>query len=158
MTLAGADALVGRNSYYENNVGGTFVLLSLMKKYSVNAIVFSSSATVYGAPERLPIDEDSRTSCTNPYGRTKVCLTRTPSETFQTHISCFLKLFIEEIIRDMAVSDPDLKAVILRYFNPCGAHKSGLIGEDPKGERIRPAPLPSLPKCLSLSPQGFPTT
>lgn len=84
-----------------------------MKKHGVNNIVFSSSATVYGFPEKLPIDEESRTSCTNPYGRTK--------------------LFIEEIIRDICVSDPASRAVILRYFNPCGAHKSGLIGEDPKG-------------------------
>ena len=98
--------------YYDNNVNGTLVLLQVMKENCCNKIVFSSSATVYGSPDQVPITETSPLRCTNPYGRTK--------------------LFIEEILRDMNSSD-DIKVVILRYFNPVGAHESGLIGEDPTG-------------------------
>jgi len=99
--------------YYEQNVHGTVTLLKVMKKYECKRIVFSSSATVYGDPASVPITEDFPTSATNPYGRTK--------------------LFIEEILKDLAVSDEEWNIVLLRYFNPIGAHKSGLIGEDPQG-------------------------
>ncbi|NLS94785.1 MAG: UDP-glucose 4-epimerase GalE [Planctomycetaceae bacterium] len=99
-------------AYYENNVGGTVSLLKAMDKTAVRSIVFSSSATVYGDPAQLPIPETAPLSATNPYGRTK--------------------LFIEEILRDLAVADPRWSLVILRYFNPVGAHPSGLIGEDPQ--------------------------
>lgn len=100
--------------YYDNNVNGTLVLLAAMKKHRVNNIIFSSSATVYGNPEILPITEDSKTGgTTNPYGRSK--------------------LHIEEILQDVCESNAEFKAVALRYFNPVGADKSGLIGEDPNG-------------------------
>jgi UDP-glucose 4-epimerase len=99
--------------YYDNNVNGTLVLLSVMQKCNCKKIVFSSSATVYGDPHMTPIKEDFPLSATNPYGKTK--------------------LFIEEILRDLFVSDPAFKIVLLRYFNPVGAHKSGTIGEDPNG-------------------------
>ncbi len=100
-------------AYYDNNIGGTLVLLDEMRRAGVFRLVFSSSATVYGDPASVPIREDFPTSATNPYGRTK--------------------LMIEEILRDLAVSDERWGIVLLRYFNPVGAHKSGLIGEDPKG-------------------------
>lgn len=100
-------------SYYENNMISTFELLKAMAKHNVQKIVFSSSATVYGIPERVPISEDSRLSATNPYGRTK--------------------LFLEYVLRDAAVANPALRVSLLRYFNPAGAHPSGLIGEDPSG-------------------------
>ncbi len=99
--------------YYDNNIGGTLTLLHVMKKFGCKNIVFSSSATVYGKPERVPIKEDFPTSATNPYGRTK--------------------LMIEQILEDVYVSDQDWNIVLLRYFNPIGAHESGLIGEDPAG-------------------------
>ena len=99
--------------YYDNNLNSTINLLNCMKKFNVKKIVFSSSATVYGDPESNPIKETAKLSCTNPYGRTK--------------------LFIEEILRDFSITDPDFGIVILRYFNPIGAHASGLIGEDPQG-------------------------
>jgi UDP-glucose 4-epimerase len=99
--------------YYENNLISTLVLLDAMRKSGCYHLVFSSSATVYGEPQSLPIKEDAPLSATNPYGRTK--------------------LFIEEILRDMAKSDSRWKIGLLRYFNPVGAHPSGLIGEDPKG-------------------------
>ena len=99
--------------YYLNNIGNTLVLFELMKKYNVKNFVFSSSATVYGNPERLPIDEDCSLSVTNPYGRTK--------------------LMIEDMLRDMCYADNNLNVAILRYFNPIGAHKSGKIGEEPSG-------------------------
>jgi len=115
--FAGLKAVGESNSlpleYYENNVGGTIKLLRVMKKHSVKNIVFSSSATVYGDPARVPITEDFPLSATNPYGRTK--------------------LFIEEILRDVWNSDQSWNIVLLRYFNPVGAHKSGTIGEDPRG-------------------------
>jgi len=99
--------------YYDNNINGTLVLLAAMKEAGCKKIVFSSSATVYGDPHTTPIKEDFPLSATNPYGRTK--------------------LFIEEILRDVNVSDESFKVVLLRYFNPVGAHKSGTIGEDPNG-------------------------
>ncbi len=99
--------------YYDNNIYGTLVLLDVMRKHNVKKIVFSSSATVYGTPERLPLDENCSLSTTNPYGSTK--------------------LMLENIMQDLYVSDKDWNIVLLRYFNPVGAHESGLIGEDPKG-------------------------
>lgn len=97
--------------YYHNNITGTLYLLEIMKKHNVKNIVFSSSATVYGMDNDAPFEESLPTSATNPYGRTK--------------------LFIEHIIRDMYVSDKSWSGVLLRYFNPIGAHESGRIGEDP---------------------------
>ena len=99
--------------YYENNVCGTVNLLKSMIKHNVKTIVFSSSATVYGNPKSLPIYEDFPTSPTNPYGETK--------------------LMIEKMLADVCKSKKDFTAVILRYFNPVGAHESGLIGENPVG-------------------------
>jgi len=99
--------------YYDNNISGTVILCEVMKRNSCKNIVFSSSATVYGDPQTVPIKEDFPLSATNPYGRSK--------------------LFIEEILRDVYVSDNEWKIVLLRYFNPVGAHKSGTIGEDPNG-------------------------
>lgn len=99
--------------YYDNNVNGTLVLLDIMKKFKCKKIVFSSSATVYGDPATTPIKENFPLSTTNPYGRSK--------------------LFIEEILRDIYISDNEFKTIILRYFNPVGAHISGTIGEDPNG-------------------------
>ena len=100
-------------AYYENNLMSTLNLLKCMEKYGVNDFVFSSSATVYGTNEVMPLREDFPTGATNPYGRTK--------------------LFIEEILKDCNVANPKLNIAILRYFNPIGAHSSGLIGEDPNG-------------------------
>lgn len=99
--------------YYSNNLIGTLNLLQMMKKYQVNNFVFSSSATVYGNPASNPITEDFPLSTTNPYGATK--------------------LMIEDVIRDYCKANPSFNASILRYFNPVGAHKSGLIGEAPNG-------------------------
>jgi UDP-glucose 4-epimerase len=99
--------------YYDNNINGTLVLCQVMNEFGCKKIVFSSSATVYGDPHTTPIKEDFPLSATNPYGRTK--------------------LFIEEILRDIYKSDNSFKIILLRYFNPVGAHKSGLIGEDPNG-------------------------
>ena len=99
--------------YYDNNVYGALRLLEAMKEYGCRQIVFSSSATVYGDPATVPILEDFSLSATNPYGRSK--------------------LMIEEILRDLYVSDTTWKIILLRYFNPVGAHPSGLIGEDPDG-------------------------
>lgn len=99
--------------YFHNNITGTLILCDVMRKHNVKNIVFSSSATVYGSPKTVPIKEDFALSVTNPYGRTK--------------------LMLEEIFRDLVVADPSLNVILLRYFNPIGAHKSGLIGEDPKG-------------------------
>ena len=99
--------------YYDNNIVGTLRLLEAMEECGVRTLVFSSSATVYGDPQRLPLTEDHPRSATNPYGRTK--------------------LMIEEILRDLHHSDPSWRCGILRYFNPVGAHASGLIGEDPRG-------------------------
>ena len=99
--------------YYENNLNGTFVLLKVMREFNCKTIVFSSSATVYGMNNPVPYIEGMPTSATNPYGYTKV--------------------MIEQMLSDICVADPDFRAVALRYFNPIGAHKSGLIGEDPNG-------------------------
>lgn len=101
-------------SYYDNNVNGTLVLAQVMAENGVNRMIFSSSATVYGDPASVPITEDFPTSATNPYGRSK--------------------LMVEEIFRDYcAAPGNDWRVALLRYFNPVGAHKSGTIGEDPKG-------------------------
>ena len=99
--------------YFDNNLGGTIALLRAMQAHGVPRLVFSSSATVYGEPERLPLDETARLSVTNPYGRTK--------------------LMAEQIVADACAADPRLSAISLRYFNPVGAHPSGLIGESPNG-------------------------
>lgn len=99
--------------YYRNNLGTTLTLLETMEQRGVKRLVFSSSATVYGTPERLPIDEECSLSVTNPYGATK--------------------LMIEDILRDVYNADNGWHVALLRYFNPVGAHESGLIGEDPKG-------------------------
>jgi UDP-glucose 4-epimerase len=100
-------------AYYANNVGGLLNLCTAMSVHGCKALVFSSSATVYGAPESLPIREDSPLSATNPYGATK--------------------LMSEDILRDLQRADPAWSIALLRYFNPVGAHESGLIGEDPRG-------------------------
>lgn len=100
--------------YYRNNLDTTLTLLETMKKYNCTRLIFSSSATVYGDPERVPITEDMHVgNCSNPYGKTKY--------------------MIEEILKDTAHADPELSVVLLRYFNPIGAHKSGLLVEDPNG-------------------------
>ena len=100
--------------YYENNISGAITLLETMKKYNVKKFIFSSSATVYGDPEIIPITEECKTGgTTNPYGTTK--------------------LFIEQILKDLYNSDNEWDIAILRYFNPVGAHESGLIGEEPQG-------------------------
>ena len=99
--------------YYENNISGTISLLQVMENYGVRKIIFSSSATVYGDPERLPLDENCRLSTTNPYGSTK--------------------LMMENIMRDVHKANTEWNIILLRYFNPVGAHESGRIGEDPKG-------------------------
>lgn len=99
--------------YYDNNIGSTISLLKVMRNYNCKNLVFSSSATVYGKAKRMPIEEDFETGATNPYGRTK--------------------LFIEEILKDVCIADNSMNVILLRYFNPVGAHESGLIGENPKG-------------------------
>jgi UDP-glucose 4-epimerase len=99
--------------YYQNNVAGTLVLCEVMAAHGVKDLVFSSSCTVYGQPQRVPITEDFPLSATNPYGRSK--------------------LMIEDILRDLHVADPAWNIALLRYFNPVGAHPSGRIGEDPRG-------------------------
>ena len=100
--------------YYENNLGGTFTLLGCLAKAGCKNIVFSSSATVYGQPKSVPIKEDFPTpGCTNPYGWTK--------------------LMMEQVFKDVQKADPEWNVILLRYFNPIGAHESGLIGEDPAG-------------------------
>ena len=99
--------------YFENNISGTITLLQVMKQAGVRRLVFSSSATVYGDPERVPVQEDARLQVTNPYGRTK--------------------LVMEQLIEDLCQNDAGFRAANLRYFNPVGAHASGLIGEDPSG-------------------------
>jgi UDP-glucose 4-epimerase len=99
--------------YYRNNLGGLITLTRTMQRHDCRALVFSSSATVYGEPERLPIAEDSLLSATNPYGATK--------------------LMGETILRDLGAAEPQWRIALLRYFNPVGAHESGLIGESPQG-------------------------
>ena len=98
--------------YYNNNVSGTLVLIDVMKKFNCKTFVFSSSATVYGNPDTVPIKENFPLFATNPYARSKIVL--------------------ENFLKDIFISDKKYKIGILRYFNPIGAHKSGLIGEDPK--------------------------
>jgi UDP-glucose 4-epimerase len=100
-------------NYYYNNITSTVILCEVMKTHNVKKMVFSSSATVYGMPEQVPISEEAPLFTLNPYGRTK--------------------LMIEEILRDLYASDPTWSIALLRYFNPVGAHESGLIGEDPNG-------------------------
>lgn len=100
--------------YYTNNISGALVVLDTMRKYGCKKFIFSSSATVYGEPERIPLTEDCKTGgTTNPYGTTK--------------------LFIEQILKDTYFADNEWDVCILRYFNPVGAHESGLIGEEPQG-------------------------
>ena len=99
--------------YYRNNLDSTLTLLEVMNEFNCKKIVFSSSATVYGSPKSLPIKEDFPLSTTNPYGTTK--------------------LIIEGILKDLYKSDNEWSIAILRYFNPIGAHKSGLLGENPNG-------------------------
>ncbi|RZA35634.1 MAG: UDP-glucose 4-epimerase GalE [Lysobacteraceae bacterium] len=99
--------------YYDNNVNGSVILFETMAKFGVKSLVFSSSATVYGDPASVPIREDFPLQATNPYGRSK--------------------LMIEDILRDLAKAEPEWRIALLRYFNPVGAHESGLIGEEPNG-------------------------
>lgn len=128
--------------YYENNLQSTLVLCDTMRKYRCKRIVFSSSATVYGSPKTVPIQEDFPLSTTNPYGSTK--------------------LMIEMILKDLCISDPEWSVVLLRYFNPIGAHKSGLLGEDPNGipnnlmPYINQVAAGKLP-CLSVFGDDYPT-
>ena len=128
--------------YYYNNLLSTLNLVELMAKYNAKRIVFSSSATVYGMPKSVPIREDFPLSATNPYGETK--------------------LMIEHILKDIWVSDKEWSISVLRYFNPIGAHKSGLIGENPKGipnnllpyvAKVAAGQLP----CLSVFGNDYPT-
>ncbi|MBQ8416132.1 MAG: UDP-glucose 4-epimerase GalE [Clostridia bacterium] len=128
--------------YYRNNLLSTLNLVDLMGKYNAKRIVFSSSATVYGMPKTVPIKEDFPLFTTNPYGETK--------------------LMIERILKDIWVSDNDWSVSVLRYFNPIGAHKSGLIGENPKGipnnllpyvAKVAAGKLP----CLSVFGNDYPT-
>jgi len=107
------ESVVDPLTYYDNNVGGTISVLRAMTRVGIKRLVFSSSATVYGDPQYLPNDEAHPKSATNPYGRTK--------------------LQIENILEDLAASDASWRMTCLRYFNPVGAHESGLIGEDPNG-------------------------
>ncbi len=99
--------------YYRNNLDSTLTLLEVMKEVNCHNLIFSSSATVYGTPKELPIKEDFPLSTTNPYGTTK--------------------LMIERILKDISISDKEISIIILRYFNPIGSHKSGLLGENPSG-------------------------
>jgi len=109
-----AESVAKPELYFSNNVGSSKVLLKLMKEFHVNNLVFSSSATVYGVPDHVPLKEDDKVGgCTNPYGQTK--------------------LDIEFLLKDYAKENKDANIAILRYFNPIGAHPSGLIGEDPQG-------------------------
>ncbi|TXK65586.1 UDP-glucose 4-epimerase GalE [Alkalisalibacterium limincola] len=100
--------------YFDNNIGGTITLMQAMEAHGVQRLIFSSSATVYGQPDSVPIKENAPLRATNPYGRTK--------------------LVMEQLIQDWCAARPEVSAVLLRYFNPVGAHSSGRIGEDPRGE------------------------
>lgn len=128
--------------YYFNNITGTLVLCDIMRKHNVKNMVFSSSATVYGIPKSVPMDETFPTGATNPYGRTK--------------------LMLEEIFKDLYVSDNDWNIILLRYFNPIGAHKSGRIGENPNGipnnlmPYITQVAVGRL-KCLGVFGNDYPT-
>jgi len=128
--------------YYHNNLTGTLHLVELLSKYGCKTIVFSSSATVYGQPEKVPATEDLSLGATNPYGRTK--------------------LYIEQILRDVYASDSSWSIALLRYFNPVGAHPSGLIGEDPKGIPNNLMPFVQQVavgrrECLSVFGDDYPT-
>lgn len=128
--------------YFDNNIGGTISLLKAMQENQLKTLVFSSSATVYGEPQYLPIDEKHPTNSTNPYGRTK--------------------LHIEEMLQDLACSDRTWRIVCLRYFNPTGAHDSGLIGEDPAGTPHNLMPYIARVAagklgCLSIYGDDYPT-
>lgn len=128
--------------YYENNVAGSICLFECMAKFDVKTLVFSSSATVYGDPATVPIKEDFPLSATNPYGRSK--------------------LMIEEILRDVFKSDASWRIALLRYFNPVGAHSSGLIGEDPNGIPNNLVPYiaqvaDGRRECLSVFGNDYPT-
>lgn len=128
--------------YYENNVAGTLGLLQVMAEHGVKSLVFSSSATVYGNPKTLPITEIAPRSATNPYGQSK--------------------LMVEHILEDLCVSDPSWRVACLRYFNPVGAHPSGLIGEDPRGIPNNLMPFISQVACgvrerLSVFGNDYPT-
>ena len=129
--------------YYENNIEGLLILAFKMREYNVKNLVFSSSATVYGAPHKLPIVEDFPLSATNPYGQTK--------------------LMIEQILADWCHSNADASVSILRYFNPIGAHESGLLGEDPRGipnnllpyvAKVATGKLP----CVNVFGDDYPTS
>ncbi|MBQ3222821.1 MAG: UDP-glucose 4-epimerase GalE [Clostridia bacterium] len=129
--------------YYENNLNATFVLMKVMEKYDCKKIVFSSSATVYGEQDEMPLVETMKcTRCSNPYGWTKY--------------------MIEQIMRDYAVAHPDWSVVLLRYFNPVGAHESGMIGENPNGipnnlmPRVTQAALGKM-KMLGVMGNDYPT-
>jgi UDP-glucose 4-epimerase len=128
--------------YYDNNVNGTLCLLQAMSRAGVNTLVFSSSATVYGIPDEMPIDESFTTGPINPYGRTK--------------------LQIEDMLKDLADSDPKWRIALLRYFNPVGAHPSGELGEDPNDIPNNLVPYLSQVaigklKCLSVFADDYPT-
>ncbi len=129
-------------TYYRNNIDSTLTLLEVMKKYGVKNFVFSSSATVYGVPETVPLVETMPTSCTNPYGWTK--------------------LMNEQILTDATMADPELSVVLLRYFNPIGAHESGRIGENPNGIPNNLMPYITQVaagrlKCLGVFGNDYPT-
>lgn len=129
-------------NYYENNVAGTIGLLRMMAKHEVKSLVFSSSATVYGAPKTLPITETAHRAATNPYGQSK--------------------LVVEHILEDLCASDSSWRVACLRYFNPVGAHPSGLIGEDPRGIPNNLMPFISQVACgarerLSVFGDDYPT-
>ncbi len=145
--FAGYKAVGESNSrpldYYDNNLTGTIRLLQAMSDANVRTLVFSSSATVYGDPARVPLDESSQLHATNPYGRTK--------------------LFIEEMLRDLSASDPQWRISLLRYFNPVGAHPSGLMGEDPQGTPNNLLPYIAQVACgrrtsLSVFGNDYPTS
>lgn len=130
--------------YYLNNIDSTLSLLNAMRDHDIKKLVFSSSATVYGDPEKLPLDEESRTGIgiTNPYGQTK--------------------FMIEQILRDASTADPEFEVTLLRYFNPIGAHESGEIGEDPQGIPNNLMPFiaqvaSGLRKKLSIYGNDYPT-
>jgi UDP-glucose 4-epimerase len=128
--------------YYDNNVGGTLCLLNAMQAANVKTLVFSSSATVYGDPQALPINEDAPRSATNPYGQSK--------------------LMIEHMLADLCAADPSWRVARLRYFNPVGAHPSGFIGEDPRGIPNNLMPFISQVACgvrsqLSVFGNDYPT-
>lgn len=128
--------------YYDNNIGGTIALARTMAANGVKRLVFSSSATVYGDPARVPIAEDFPTAATNPYG--------------------WSKLMTEQVLRDLTVSDPAWRVVLLRYFNPVGAHESGEIGEDPLGTPNNLMPYVSQVAvgrrvCLQVFGSDYPT-